>query len=324
MAYRRVLASSTGGWEDGSSCNLSEDFDIAGPENEPSIMPRAFQKWKPSAQKMSSMAAGIPLSWWNIASYILALGFLVAFYALAHDSSSLLTLASAFQCFGVLGLFDSQHSLHTLTTKLYIFSWGFRTLVIVASKGYTPIDATGDWLHTFLELASLVLMIMAALEHAFKKQSTSEVTRDEWKITACLVATALMTGYFFHISLIGYNKKGVQNDKYIYDVLWAASTYLETVAMLPQVYRMAVDENVRQNAQFVFMSFMARSVGLIFWVIVHHSIVRLSVNTITPYLVLGAQVVQLLSISEVTYFYVKEKLQKAKELITQDFISTIV
>lgn len=324
MIRRRVA--STGG----SPCGLEDDPESCCATGEEMVKPTQSATLKCS---VNTVVITIPSKVWILMSIALSASVFGAFCALAEDTSSLFTLASAFQFVGVQGLFDSQHALHTCTAKLVICAWTFRLTTILATNGYTPIDSTGDWLHTVLECACLLCMIGAYMKHTRwgpAKTSAMECVRvrSEWMIVLAIVLFSLVLGNFCHLGLVGFSKNGTELRTYIkYDVLWAASVYIESVALIPQVIHMSRSAKVaRQNAQFVSMSFVARACGLLFWLVAVQDMndsISSDLRTAAT-LILVAHIIQLLSVSHVTFLYLRDKLHAAADIITNEFTCTIV
>lgn len=275
-------------------------------------------------KSLSKMSAKIPLRWWNISAYMLACSILVAFWFLAEDISCLLTMSAGLQAVGVLGLFDSKQALHPLTANLFIVGLSLRCLVICVTTGYTPIDATGDWLHRCLETISLCLVLVEYGTRPFRNTCLQQewTTPRQWVIFIAVVAISLLLGYNFHLRLVGY--KGTEKTSfYVFDILWAASTYIETVAMIPQVHLMAILGTVQHNAQFVSMAFLSRAVGLWFWLVIYEPMKDVSESRWTALLICGAHGLELLIVCEVAYFFLRDKLAKAKDVIVGEFSSAM-
>jgi len=274
-----------------------------------------------------SLAINVPLGVWTALSYVIASIVLFTLWVHAEDTSSLYTLASAFQFIAVHGLFDTHHALDTCTAKLLVTSWTFRLTTQIFTASYTPIDSSGDWLHTLIDALSLMCLVGAYLRNTIRTYLVCKFEAlpilAEWFICALIISASLFLGTLFNLGLVGYGRGGMIRRDYIhYDVLWAASVYMESVSLIPQVLRMNASKfEYRQNAQFVSMTFLSRLCSTIFWLLTTYEISNVLRDrdvSVPSTLILIAQALQLLSISHVAFYWIKQKARHAADRIANE------
>jgi hypothetical protein len=101
-----------------------------------------------------------------------------------------------------------------------------RLCSIIPFEGYLPYDSSGDWLYQTVEVISLclvgVIVFMCRKRFAASYEAESDVFKHHYMIGACLVLALL-----FHPSL---------NALMPADICWTFALYLESVAVLPQLF----------------------------------------------------------------------------------------
>lgn len=193
--------------------------------------------------------------------------------------------------------------------QLYVVLFLLRLMSILRHQGYLPFDSTGDWLYHGLELFSLVGVLLVCYAIFGPLISTYDEKYDRfgnlhipgelgalYVISPCLILAAV-----FHPSL---------NHEFFSDTVWAASIYIEALAMGPQLYmfqKQAGDKGVTIDGALghtVFAVAFSRIFELAFWV---GSFKELSTHhkgsTVSSYLVLLSQIAQLGIMGDFFYYY---------------------
>jgi ER lumen protein retaining receptor len=114
--------------------------------------------------------------------------------------------------------------MHSLVMQCFVY-----TLRLSSStwlKGYIPIDATGDGLYQGLDIASLGLAGYLIYSCMIKYRQSYQGWHDTCEIEL-LVMLCCALAVMVHPDL---------NDRPLFDTAWAASLYIDSVAMLPQVW----------------------------------------------------------------------------------------
>lgn len=92
---------------------------------------------------------------------------LIIYYFLSSgDFSFLLTYAACLRCFG-FGLLNfkvwstkSAKGVSVKSLQIYSLVFFFRLLSILRHQGYLPFDKTGDWFYHFVEIMSMVSVVL--------------------------------------------------------------------------------------------------------------------------------------------------------------------
>jgi len=202
----------------------------------------------------------------NMQYFMLYLGFFMA-SAIVYQSyddiglSTFLTLSVAIQLFALTCLIyqvQQQRSMEGVSMKSLImqcFVYGLRLSSSTWLKGYIPTDATGDGLYQLLDFctlglaAYLIFCFKGIYKHSYQEQyDTLEIKP---MIMACSALAVLI-----HPDL---------NDRPLFDTLWTSSLYIDSVALLPQLWMMTRSGGARiLTAHYVAaMAVSARSsIGL--------------------------------------------------------------
>merc|ERR550514_1404832 len=183
---------------------------------------------------------------------------------------------------------------------LYAATLCFRLSSTLWLNGYLPVDRTGDWAYQALEVCSLglvaYLMRSAFVTHRVSNQETHDSlpVKVQNVIMACFVLAVVV-----HPNL---------DRNTLFDILWTTGCYLETVAMLPQLWMLSKigGEVEALTSHFVVLSALSRIFSLIFW---YRGFAELrpadgSFN-FPGYGVMGAHVAQLLLSCDFVFLYLK-------------------
>jgi len=153
-----------------------------------------------------------------------------------RDFSAVLTMGSGFQSLGFMLLLQkiettgSVAGISSKTLEIYALFYVFRLTATLFWNGYLPIDASGDHIYQCLDLLSFFLVVyllyLVQSKYAHTYQDACD-TLPVWSaVPACLVFAVFVHGHL-DSSLLG-------------DACWAASMYLDTLVMVPQLWMLVV------------------------------------------------------------------------------------
>jgi len=191
---------------------------------------------------LAGIAANVKKS--NMLAPWLAFGMLslVVYGAFSDgDFSFLLTYASLTRCFAVTLLVaqlqqsKSASGISSKTLQCYVCVFASRLLSILRHEGYLPYDRSGDWIYHCIEVGAFLATLAAlALVHG-PYSSTYDITADGFGapgVPSNLGALVLIVPAFVVALLVhpGLNKDVLS------DASWTYAMYLESFAVLPQLY----------------------------------------------------------------------------------------
>lgn len=191
------------------------------------------------------------------------------------------------------------------TLQLYSLVFFFRLTSIIRHEGYLPYDKSGDWLYHFIEIMGLVFTTSAFWACRVPFKSTYEVESDkfgEFHVPRgygglYLALPVLVVAIVFHPSL---------NSDFFSDVAWTYAMYLESVALIPQLYMFQKQTNgivELLTAHFVAALGFGRVMELIFWIYSYHELATTNGSTLPGYLALFSQLVQLFLMIDFFWYY---------------------
>jgi len=254
---------------------------------------------------------------------VLVVCTLVVWFVLSsRDFSFLLTLSSILRCFGMIVMNmkmwgdNTASGLSVKTLQLYAVVFFTRLMSIVRHQGYLPYDKTGDWLYHFIEIISFSACCLAIYGIRSPLKATYDYKNDKFgnfKVPSeygalYLLVPCVIMAVLFHPSM---------NREFFSDTSWTISMYLESLAMLPQLYMFTsqgggkIDTRVGHMVAALGFS---RVFELIFWVNSYSELVIEGTGSaLAGYLVLLSQVVQLVIMGDFFYYYVVS-LQKGENV----------
>lgn len=228
--------------------------------------------------------------------------------------SSCLSLSAAIQCLGfcllIMQVNKSTDVSNVSSQSLALFALGLcsRLFATLNYAGYQPLDVAGEkGLYHGLEMTALFLAVvtlgLVGREQA-KRHVDSEPTRNVVVLAGICVVLAPLTHGTLNVSFVG-------------DTAWILGLYMETVAMIPQLYmlqrkRAEVDW---LHGHYIACTFMARLVAMRFWFECYPELNAHSDYDITGWMVLGAQLLQVCVFADFMYLYVKSIRNNQRLLI---------
>mmetsp|Transcript_19888 Transcript_19888/g.39662 ORF Transcript_19888/g.39662 Transcript_19888/m.39662 type:complete len:348 (+) Transcript_19888:378-1421(+) len=238
----------------------------------------------------------------------------VFFLMSGKDFSFLMTYGSMSRTFGFGILNFKMHfggkkaagvSLKTL--QLYVIVFAMRLSSIIRHEGYLPYDKTGDWLYHLIEFLSLGFSISAVYgctvrfgrSYQSSQDSFGEMNVPPGCGALFLAVPTLLLAMFIHPTL---------NKDWLSDVAWTYAMYLESVALVPQLFmfQKAVGGIVEMlTAHFVFALGLGRALEFIFWFHSYQELVNNSGSASPGYIALFSQIIQALLLIDFYWYYFK-------------------
>lgn len=238
--------------------------------------------------------------WGAFTIFVLA----VFWFFSSGDFSFLLTLSSIvsmFSFFMVVAKIESSRSVRGVSLKMmecYIFVFIGRLCAIVPFEGYLPFDKSGDWLYQTCEFVGLCLasVIVFCCRARYQQEYTPETDTFNhlWLLGPCLAVSLI-----FHPNLNNFLPS---------DIAWAFALYLESVAVLPQLFMFMKEGKAQpQTSHFLFAQAVSKCLSFIFWA---SSFSELSnpnhyIKSFVGNWVVAMQLVQLIVMGDFIYHYIR-------------------
>lgn len=236
----------------------------------------------------------------------------VYFLMSGGDFSFLMTYGAMARMFGfaILNLktFKSQRStgISAKTLQLYSLVFFFRLTSIIRHEGYLPYDKSGDWLYHLIEILALFFTSSALYGVTFPFKSTYQADCDKFGEVGVppgcgglyLGVPTLILAILLHPSL---------NEDWFSDVAWTYSMYLESVAVIPQLYMFQKQKNgvvEIMNAHFVAALGFGRVMEFTFWIYSYHELSTSSGSAMPGYLAIISQFLQLILMIDFFWYYI--------------------
>jgi ER lumen protein retaining receptor len=193
------------------------------------------------------------------------------------------------------------------TLQLYCLVFFFRLTSIMRHEGYLPYDKSGDWLYHFIEVAALLFTGGALYGCMVPFKSTYQADLDrfgEFKVppgygAVYLAVPVFIISVFIHPGL---------NADFISDTAWTYAMYLESTALIPQLYmfqKQASGVVELLTAHFVAALGFGRLMEFFFWIYSYPELADRSGSRLPGYLALFSQFVQLVLMIDFFWYYYK-------------------
>uniref|UniRef100_A0A7S4EEV5 ER lumen protein-retaining receptor n=2 Tax=Pseudo-nitzschia australis TaxID=44445 RepID=A0A7S4EEV5_9STRA len=236
---------------------------------------------------------------------------LVYFMLSGGDFSFLMTYGGMARMFGfgILNLktFKSQRAtgVSIKTLQLYCCVFFFRLTSIIRHEGYLPYDKSGDWLYHFVEGMSLLMCVLALYACTVPFKHTYQADLD--KFGELMVPTGAGAVYLaLPILVLAILVHPNLNADFLSDTAWTYAMYLESAALLPQLYMFQKQSSgvvELLTAHFVFALGFGRVMEFLFWIYSYHELADASGSKLPGYLALFSQAVQLLMMLDFFWYY---------------------
>jgi hypothetical protein len=238
------------------------------------------------------------LMWAGFFSVSLFVYFMIS----GGDFSFLMTYGGMARMFGFgilnLKIFKSQRAtgVSVKTLQLYCIVFFFRLISVSKCEGYLPFDKSGDWVYHFVEGTSLLLASLALFSCTGPFKHTYQADLDKFGElflppgmgSLSLAGPILFLSIFIHPNL---------NRDFISDTAWTFAMYLESAALLPQLYMFKKQSSgviELLMAHFVFALGFGRIMEFFFWLYSHHELENASGSKLPGYLAIASQAIQIL------------------------------
>lgn len=220
------------------------------------------------------------------------------------DFSFLLTLSSLVSMFSFLMVAMTIQSGQTVKgvslrmMECYIIIFACRLTAIVPFEGYLPFDKSGDWFYQLCEALNVCLsgsiVYCCRVLYAHTYDPTTDTLNHLY-----LIGPTLLIALILHPRL---------NNFLPTDIAWAFALYLESVAVLPQLFMFMKEGKAQPHtSHFLAAQALSRLMSFIFWA---SSFSELSDpnHTIKQFVgnwVVGIQLLQLVIMGDFIYHYIR-------------------
>lgn len=236
---------------------------------------------------------------------------LVYFLMSGGDFSFLMTYGAMARMFGfgILNVktFKSQRAtgVSIKTLQLYCLVFFFRLTSIIRHEGYLPYDKSGDWLYHFVEVMALIFTASALYGCMYPFKQTYQADLDRFgEINVpkgfgaiYLALPVLIIAIFVHPNL---------NSDFFSDCAWTYAMYLESVALIPQLYMFQKQSSgvvELLTAHFVAALGFGRVMEFFFWIYSYHELANSAGSKLPGYLALFSQFMQLVLMLDFFWYY---------------------
>lgn len=226
-----------------------------------------------------------------------------------YEFSSVLTLSVFFQAlaFGLVLLqIENTKTVDGISPKtmtLFAVTFVFRLTSTLFLDGYLPLDRTGDFTYQIADVLSLAMVLKIIHSCYTTYRHTAVCHHDEANVKS-IVMVCVALAIFVHPDL---------NDWVTFDIAWAASLYVDTAAMLPQL--MMVSKTGRTPAyssHYIFATFVSRGFSAWFWVHGTDNLIYMEGATTAAVAIVAAHIIQFLLLADFAYYYVKQHVAKSR------------
>ena len=233
----------------------------------------------------------------------------------SRSFSSILTCSALVQLGGFLLLTikvratKSVAGISSKTLEMYLIFFMCRLGSTLNKKGYVPSDKTGKGVYQTLDIISVfvVLQLLYCIHKTHK--ATYQKEQDTMSILPLLPPCAVLA-YFIRMTLS-------RSD--FYDGIWAASAYIDTVALLPQLWMLTKIGGYIEGMTSHFIAAMTvrSAMGLMFWIRAYKDAVKYGSSELSINTVIGTFVVQLLLAADFMYYYGKARFSGKKLVLPE-------
>jgi len=212
--------------------------------------------------------------------------------------------------FGILNVktFKSQRAsgISAKSLQLYLVVFVCRLTSIIRHEGYLPYDKSGDWLYHFIEIMALIFTCAALWGTMVPFKATYEAESDKFGEmnvpkgygAVYLAIPIMIVAICFHPNL---------NSDFLSDFAWTYAMYLESVAVIPQLYMFQKQANgvvELLTAHFVAALGFGRVMEFVFWIYSYHELSSSSGSNIPGYIAIISQFIQLVLMIDFFWYYV--------------------
>jgi ER lumen protein retaining receptor len=235
----------------------------------------------------------------------------IYFFLSSADFSFIMTYGALSRMFGfgilIVKMFKTQKAtgVSAKTLQLYMITFACRLFSILRHEGYLPYDKSGDWLYHVIEFLSLgftgaaLFFTMSMFKSSYQKEfdKFGEMHVPPGMGAIYLVVPCFLVACFVHPGL---------NQDFLSDVSWTFAMYLETAALVPQLYMFQKQTNgvvELLTAHFVAALGFGRILEFVFWLYSYHELAHKSGSNMAGYMALFAQFSQILLMLDFFWYY---------------------
>jgi len=211
--------------------------------------------------------------------------------------------------FGILNVktFTSKRAtgVSVKTLQLYCIVFFFRLTSIVRHEGYLPYDKSGDWLYHGIEIMALLFTSSALWGCMVPFKSTYQADLDkfgEMNVPAGMGAVYLAVPVLILAMIVHPNL----NSDWFSDVAWTYAMYLESVALVPQLFMFQKQTSgvvELYTAHFVAALGFGRLMEFVFWIYSHTELATGAGSKLPGYIALFSQFMQLVLMIDFFWYY---------------------
>jgi len=228
--------------------------------------------------------------------------------------SALVTFSAAFTALGFALLLKQVQrrkgvlSISLRSLYLYAIALGCRLYSTLQYNGYLPVDRSGDWLYQLIETVAFVSVVVLIIQ--VKKIHTE----------SCLVGvdTCNAAVLLFACLIIALAVHPRLNNSMLPDVLWTLALYVETVAMVPQLFLLTKlgGEVDSLQGHYIACMFLARLLMMRFWITCYEELRPKHAEYNLPgFGVVGSQLLQVVLFADFMHLYLKSMRTNAKLIL---------
>jgi len=191
------------------------------------------------------------------------------------------------------------------TLQLYCLVFFFRLTSIIRHEGYLPYDKSGDWLYHVIEIMALLFTGCAlwGCMGPFKSTYQGELDKfGEMNVTPGMGAVYLAVPVLILAVIVHPNL----NSDFLSDVAWTYAMYLESVALVPQLFMFQKQTSgvvELLTAHFVAALGFGRVMEFMFWIYSYHELATSAGSKLPGYLALFSQFMQLVLMLDFFWYY---------------------
>lgn len=249
------------------------------------------------------------LMWAGFFTFSLFVYFLLS----GGDFSFLMTYGAMARLFGFgilnFKLFTSKRAtgISAKSMQLYAVVFLCRLSSIFRHEGYLPYDKSGDWLYHLIEFGSLSFAFSALYACLVLFKDSYQPDGDkfgEMNVPPGYGAVYLAGPIFLVACLIHPNL----NSDWFSDVAWTYSMYLESAALIPQLYMFQKQKNGVVDlltAHFVAALGFGRVMEFSFWIYSYKELSSSNSSILPGYIAILAQFIQLVLMIDFFWYYFK-------------------
>jgi len=220
------------------------------------------------------------------------------------DFSVTLTASAAVQLLGFVLLSikvrasKSVAGISSKTLEMYALFFLTRLASTTVKSGYIPVDRSGRSVYQLLDLGSF-FVVMQLLYCCHKTYKWTYQAEQDTMSCFPLIPPCIVLGYFVHADL---------NRSELFDTIWAVSTNIDTLAMLPQLWMMSkVGGQVNGcTAHFTAALVVSRTLALIFWCTAYRDLADDGAH-VAAQMIVVANGIQVLLAADFMYYYASAK-----------------